>query len=166
VQSMMRTSFISLMLVGTMFSCEKFTQYLNQGLEEEKSYTRHAMEAYRKKPDGFRESRNVLETWSRADYIALAVLKQKRQGNWAESSDKMEFLDAKLKLDTGGTPFCVIQQEGHILVLSIRSEPVSTCSMDLAKKINIDGIKSGDMEFSGRSDFWVYVLRVERTAQP
>ncbi|SRR6266446_2171963 len=161
---LMRISIISLMLVSTMFSCAKFTQGLNQGLQDEKSYTRHAMEAYRKNPGGFRGNKSVLETWSRSDFIALAVAQQKRGGSWAETSDKLSFLEPKLRNDITGRPFCVIQQDDYIVVLSIRSEKVPSCSADLIKGINIDRINSGDMEFSGRSDYWIYVLRLPKRA--
>lgn len=156
----MRISIITLALMGSMFSCQKFTQSLNQGLEDEKSYTRHAMETYRKNPKVFHENKSVLETWSRSDYIALAVAQQKKPGNWAETSDKLTFLDSKLQHDTTGRPFCVIHRDDRIVVLSIRSAEVSTCSSDLLKGVDMDRINSGDMEFSGRADYWVYVLRL------
>lgn len=154
----MRISIISIMLVSAIFSCEK-PPGLSQGLEEEKSYTRHAMETYRQNPNGFRGNKNVLETWSRSDYIALAVTQQKKRGNWAENSDTLNFLEPKIRRDAAGSPFCVIQQENKIVVLSIRSAVAPNCSLDLIKGMQIDRIKSGDMEFSGRSDYWVYVFR-------
>jgi hypothetical protein len=155
----MRVSIISIMLVSAIFSCQKPTPGLSQGLGEEKSYTRHAMETYRQNPNGFRGNKNVLETWSRSDYIALAISRQKKRGNWAENSDTLNFLEPQLRRDTSGTPFCVIQQENRIVVLSIRSAVAPSCSLDLMKGINFDRIKSGVMEFSGRSDYWVYVFR-------
>jgi hypothetical protein len=160
MQIFVRVSIISAMIVSAMFSCKGFTQRLNQGLEDEKSYTRHAMEAYRKNPGAFLGNKNVLETWSKSDYIALAVARQKKHGNWADNSDKLDFLEPNLQHDATGSPFCVIQQGDYVIVLSIRSAVVPNCSADLIKKINIDQIKSGDMEFSGRSDYWVYVLRL------
>src|SRR5260370_28302867 len=126
-----RSSIISLMLVSAMFDCEIFTQGLNQGLEEEKSYTRRAMEAYRKNPNAFHGNKNVLEAWSKSDYIALAVVHQKKHGNWAVSSDKLNFLGADLQHDAAGSPFCVIQHEDRIIVLSFRSAPAPKCSLDL-----------------------------------
>ncbi len=156
---LMRISVFSLALVSTMFSCTKFTQSLNQGLQDEKSYTRHAMETYRKNPGAFRGNKSVLETWSRSDYIAITVAQQKKGGNWAETSDKLAFLEPKSRNDITGRPFCVIQQADYIAVLSIRSEKVSNCSLDLINGINIGRINSGDMEFSGRTDYWVYVFR-------
>ncbi len=161
---LMRISVISLALVSTMFSCAKFTQRLNQGLQDEKSYTRHAMETYRKNPGAFRGNKSVLETWSKSDYIALAVAQEKRGGNWAETSDKLSFLEPKVRNDTTGRPFCVIQQDDYIAVLSIRSEKTPNCSSDLIKGINIERINSGDMEFSGRTDYWIYVLRLPKRA--
>jgi len=155
----MRVSIIAVTLVNSMFGCQKFTQSLNQGLEDEKSYTRHAMETYRKNPRVFRQNKSVLETWSRSDYVAVAVARQNKPGNWAETSDKLTFLDPKVQHDTTGRPFCVIHQHDRIVVLSIRSDAVSTCSSELLNGVDIDRIHSGDMEFSGRTDYWVYVLR-------
>ena len=83
---LVRNSVLSLAVVSTMFGCARFAQDLNQGLEDEKSYTRHAMEAYRKNPGAFRGDKSVLDTWSRSDYIAVAVAQQRRGGNWAEAS--------------------------------------------------------------------------------
>jgi len=160
MQFHMRISIALLVLVIEMFSGEKFTQGLNQGLEEEKSYTRHAMEAYRKNPNTFQENKNVLDAWSKSDYIAVTVAQQKKHGNWAEKSDKLNFLDRKLQHDAGGSPFCVIRQEDRVIVLIVRSAVALNCSLDLTQKINVDHIRSGDMEFSGRSDYWVYVLRL------
>jgi hypothetical protein len=161
-----RISFISIIVVGTTFGCAKLTQSLNQGLEGEKSYTRTAMEAYRKNPSDFRGNKNVLETWSRADYIALAAVKQKKERIWAETSDKLNFLEPKLQRDAAGTPFCVIQREDQVIVVSILGGVNSKCILDLAKNLDVDRIKSGDLDFSGRSDYWVYVLKTQRASQP
>jgi len=157
-----RISVFSLALVSTMFSCAKFTQELNRALQDKKSYTRHAMQAYRKNPGAFQGDKSVLETWSRSDYIAVAVAEQKRGGNWAEASDKLSFLDPKLRSDATGRPFCVIQQDDYIAVLSIRSEQVPSCSSDLIRGVNIERISSGDMEFSGRTNYWIYLFRLPK----
>jgi hypothetical protein len=156
---LMRISVFSLALMSTMFSCSTYAQSLNQGLQNEKSYTRHAMEAYRKNPRAFQGNKSVLDTWSRSDYIAIAVAQQQKGGKWAETSDKLGFLEPKLRHDVTGRPFCVIQQADYIAVLSIRSGKVPSCSLDLINGINIERINSGEMEFSGRTDYWIYVLR-------
>lgn len=147
---------VVLILMGSIFSC----QSLDQRLQDEKSYTRHAMEMYRKDPKSFRENRSVLETWSRSDYVAVAVAQQNKPGNWAKTSDKLTFLDPKVQRDTTGRPFCVIRQADRVVVLSIRSAVIPTCSSELLKDVNVNRISSGDMEFSGRTDYWVYVLRL------
>lgn len=154
----MRNLLIAIVLLTSMISCQKFTQNLTQGLEEEKSYTRHAMETYRKNPKIFQEDKGVLETWSRSDYVALAVAQHSKSRHWAETSDKLDFLDSKVQRDTTGRPFCAIHEDDRILVLSIRSAAVSTCSPDLLNGVDLSRINSGDMEFSGRTDFWIYVL--------
>lgn len=156
---LMRISLFAVVGVSMLFSCAKFTQNLNEGLQNEKSYTRSAMEAYRKNPREFQGNKSVLETWSRSDYIAIAAAQQKRRGNWAETSDKLAFVERGLRYDITGRPFCVIQQDDYIAVLSNRSDRVPSCSPDLLKGLNIEGINSGDMQFSGRTDYWVYVLR-------
>ena len=74
----MRISVISIALVSAIFSCARFAQNLNKGLQDEKSYTREAMEAYRKNPGAFGGNKSVLETWSRLDSIAVAVAQQRR----------------------------------------------------------------------------------------
>ena len=133
---------------------------LNRGLQQEKSYTRAAMEKYRQDPKVFQgSSPDVLENWSRADYIAAAVAQQDLPGNWANTADKLNFLQPSIQRDTIGKPFCLIQQENAVVVLRMLSAPVD-CTTKLASKVDISPIASGDMEFSGRSDFWIYVLRL------
>src|ERR1700674_4653299 len=75
----------------TVTGCKRFDGSLTRGLEEEKSYTRHAMEYHRDHPDD-RRGDTVLDTWSTADYIALDVAKQKLKGDWAKPSDQLAFL--------------------------------------------------------------------------
>ncbi len=129
---------------------------MNQGLEEEKSYTRHAMEYHRQHPDE-RRGDKVLEEWSTADYVAQAVAGQRISGNWARFSDQLEFLRPEIRNNASGHPFCVIQTSDRIVVVDYLSGVPPSCTptqiFDTAR------IKSGDMEFSGRTDYWVYVLR-------
>src|SRR5437899_2881240 len=125
---------------------------LNRGLQQEKSYTRAAMEKYRQDPKVFRgSSPDVLEIWSRADYVAIAVAEKDIPGTWANPADKLNFLPAKIQRDTTGKPFCVIQQKDIVLVLRILSGSVD-CTTELMTNVDTSHIASGDMEFSGRSD--------------
>lgn len=156
----LRVSIVTFALLGSMLGCQKNTPSLNQGLQDEKSYTRRAMETYRKNPTIFQQNKSVLETWSKSDYIAVDVAQQKKLGSWAESSDKLTFLDPTLRYDTAGRPFCVIHQDDRIIVLSIRSAGNHPCLLELINGLDIDRINSGDMEFSGRTDYWIYVLRL------
>ena len=65
---------LATLFAGTPSGCEG---NLNRGLQEEKSYTRAAMEKYRQNPKVFKGSYPaVLEIWSRADYVGMAVAQQ------------------------------------------------------------------------------------------
>jgi hypothetical protein len=138
------------------FGCE---EHLNKGLEEEKSYTRVAMEKYRKDPKYFKgSSPGVLETWSRMDYLALAARQQKLPAGSARLADTLTFLDPGIQRDANGKPFCVLRRKEEIIVLSIFTDSV-VCSPDLAAGLDTRRILSGDMEFSGMANYWIYVLR-------
>lgn len=139
--------------------CKKFDESLTRGLEEEKSYTRHAMEYHREHPDK-RRGDSVLDAWSAADYIALDVAKQKLKGEWAKPSDQLAFLPTNLKLDSAGRPFCVIQRGEAIIVLRFLDKTAMDCTLDTAKQLDISNIHTGDMEFSGRTAYWIYVLKL------
>lgn len=141
--------------------CQKIEKSLTKGLEEEKSYTRHAMEYHREHPDK-RRGDSVLDTWSAADYIALNVAKQNLPGEWAKTSDQMPLLPTDLRSDVRGRPFCVIQRSQTIVVLRFLDKATIDCTLDAVKQLDISKIDSGDMEFSGRTDYWVYVLRPDQ----
>src|SRR5712692_5565359 len=126
---------------------------LNRGLQQEKSYTHTAMERYRQNPKVFQgSSPDVLENWSRADYLASAVAQKDLPGTWANKADKLNFLQSKIQRDTLGNPFCVIQQDRVVIVLRMLS-PSADCATELMSKVDISRIASGDMEFYARSDF-------------
>jgi hypothetical protein len=149
-------SMLSLFLV--MRTCDTTNSSMNQGLEEEKSFTRHAMEYHRQHPDK-RRGDLVLETWSTTDYVAHAVAGAGVPGNWARFSDQMEFLRPEIRKNTSGHAFCVVQQSGSVVVLSYLTQSPTDCTPQSIQSIDVSRIKSGDMDFSGRSDFWVYVLK-------
>jgi hypothetical protein len=138
--------------------CEKAEQSLTRGLEEEKSYTRRAMEYHREHPER-RRGDTVFDTWSTADYIAVDVAKQNLPGQWAKDSDQLFFLPAFLRVDPAGRPFCVVQRPDVIIVLRFLDKKAMDCTVDGTRQIDVSNIRSGDMEFSGRTDFWVYVLK-------
>jgi hypothetical protein len=138
--------------------CDKVNSSINRGLEEEMSYSRHAMEYHRQHPEKRSDDR-VLETWSTADYVAQAVATARISGNWAQFSDQLDFLRPEIQRNAWGHAFCVLQQSGTIIVLSYLTQSPSTCTLQSAQGLNLAVIHSGDMEFPGRSDFWVYVLR-------
>ena len=156
--SLAALSWALLLALVALIGCKRFDGSLTRGLEEEKSYTRHAMEYHREHPDK-RRGDSVLETWSAADYIALDVAKQKLKGEWAKPSDQLTFLPTDLKLDSGGRPFCVIQRDEAIIVLRFLDKTVMDCTLDTARHLDISNIHSEDMEFSGRTDYWIYVLK-------
>jgi hypothetical protein len=146
--------FIALAMTG----CDRFNDSLIKGLEEEKSYTRHAMEYHREHPDQ-RRGDKVLEIWSKADYLAQSVAKQPVTENSARFSDRIQFLPDNLKQENG-KPFCVIQFPGTVLVLWPPLRPFDSCTLSLAPTPrDVSQIKSGDLQFSGKTDAWVYVLK-------
>ena len=151
----------ALLIAVTMFGCDRFNESLNRGLEEEKSYTRHAMEYHREHPDQ-RRGDTVLEVWSKADYIAQSVKKEGLAGSWARFSDQLQFLPENLK-GANGKAFCVIQFPAMIVVLWPPLQPFDNCTIYLAPAPHdVAEIKSGEMRFSGRTDSWVYVLKSEK----
>lgn len=137
--------------------CSQHKKSLAKGLEEEKSYTRHAME-YQREHANHRRGDEVLETWSTMDYVAVAVARQKQPGEWAIPSNELPFLDQKLQRDSAGRPFCVIQVVSRVIVLRYLPNKPSVCTLDGTREIEASRVRSGDMEFSGRTDYWIYVL--------
>jgi hypothetical protein len=150
--------FTTVLLCAMMRVCDSVDSSITQGLEEEKSYTRQAMEYHRKHPNN-RKGDRVLETWSTADYIALAVKSQKISGDWARPSNEFGFLRLDIRSDPSGHPFCVVQQGGNIFVVDYLQSDSARCTLESMQNIDAANIQSGDMEFSGRTDYWVYVLR-------
>jgi len=140
--------------------CSQFNRYMTRGLEEDKSYTRHVVEYHRKHPN--KRNDTVTVTWSTADYVAMAIAKQKLEGEWVKPSDELAFLPDNLKLDTNKRPFCVIQKADSIIVLAYWDKTPMVCTFDATKNINDSHIISGDMEFSGRTDYWIYSLKTTR----
>ena len=145
------------LVVSIWFACDRFEESLNRGLEEEKSYTRHAMEYHRKHPDQ-RHGDGVLEVWSQADYLAQAVANQHLSGSWAKMSDDLTFVPDHLKR-YADKPFCVIQRPGMVRVVWYAGG-AEKCSPEATFNTDWWRVRSGDMEFSGRSDYWTYVLRL------
>ena len=146
-------------LQGTLVSCRE-PSHLSEALEDEKSYTRHAMETYRKDPKVFQGDKYVLESWSRADDIAKAVAERGTPGPWAATSDNIAFLPSGLRHNPDGVPFCVLRLADKVVVLDIQSRREAACSAEIIQSVDVDRITSGDLEFSGRSDFWIYVLKL------
>jgi hypothetical protein len=116
------------------------------------------MEYHRQHPEKRRGNR-VLETWSTADYVARGVASAKLPGNWARFSDQLDFLQPTIQKNSSGYPFCVTQQADSLVVLEYLRQPPPTCTVQSGQGIATSRIQSGDLEFSGRTDFWVYVLR-------
>jgi hypothetical protein len=156
-RTLVAVSLLTLISALVLSGCDKAEQSLTRALEEEKSYTRHAMEYHREHPDK-RRGDTVLDTWSAADYIAVDVVKQDLPGEWAKDSDQLPFLPPTLKADSNGHPFCVIQRADAIIVIRALDKKTSDCTIDSAKRVDVSKIRSGDMEFSGRTDYWTYRL--------
>jgi hypothetical protein len=148
---------IAMLCLSILWGCDRFNRSLTTGLEEEKSYTRHAMEYHRQHPN--KRHSGVLDAWSESDYIAVAVVKQNLDGQWVQQSNQLPFLENSLKLDTDGRPFCVAQRTDSVIVLRFWDKTKMDCTLNSANKIDTSHINSGDMEFSGRTDFWIYMLK-------
>ena len=140
--------------------CSQFNRSITRSLEEDKSYSRHVVEYHRKHPNKRNDA--VTVTWSTADYVAMAIAKQKLEGEWAKATDQLSFLSDNLKLDLNGRPFWVIQRADSIIVLAYWNKTPMDCTLDATKNINDSHIISGDMEFSGRTDYWIYALKTTR----
>jgi hypothetical protein len=147
---------LSVVVIGSSFGCSQLENSLNTALEEEKSYSRHAMEYHRQHPEK-RQGDSVLEVWSTADYIAQSIIEQHRAGDWATMSEQLAFLPDRLKR-MNGKPFCIIQK-GDIIEVVWYFSGAEKCSLQSQFNANLSHLASGDMEFSGRKDYWIYVLR-------
>ena len=150
-------------LLGTVLipaGCSQFNRYMERSLAEDKSYSREVVEYHRKHPN--KRNDGVTVTWSMADYVAMAIAKQNLEGEWAKPSDQISFLPDNLKVDRNGRPFCVIQRTDSIIVLAYWNKTPMDCTSDATKDIDDSHIISGDMEFSGRTDYWIYVLKTTR----
>jgi hypothetical protein len=138
-------------------------QKINKGLGEEKGYTRAAMEKYRKDPKYFHGSNpGVLETWSRMDYVAAAVAKQNVPGTWANSADKLTFLQPQIQHDRNGMSYCVIHQSNNDVIVLLKLSSPDVCDVRIVSTLNVDRIRSGDLDFS-RPDYWIYLLKASES---
>jgi len=114
------------------------------------------MEYHRQHPEK-RPGDQALEVWSTADYIAQSVIARHSAGDWAEMSDNLAFLPDKFQRKYGN-PFCVIQKADIIEVVWYFST-AGQCTLQTQFNTDLSRIASGDMQFSGRTDYWIYVLR-------
>jgi hypothetical protein len=152
---------LGVLLVAAMllyFGIPKFISSLNRGLEEEKSYTRHAMEYHREHPE-MRRGDSVLDTWSDADYIAETVFRNGAKGDWVSGSDKLGYVPANLKRDRDGVPFCILRRTQTVVVVKFIGNTPTSCTTEFTSKVEVTGIASGELQFSGRTDYWVYLLQ-------
>jgi len=136
-------------------------QDLVKGLEAKKSYTRYAMETYRKDPRIFQEDKRVLEVWSRADHVALVAARIPGDKGGSTASLSLKYPTIPNNID--GRPFCLFQHGGVIVVFASMAGQPANCSSELLNTPDIDRIHSGDLAFSGRRDYWIYVLRLPQT---
>ena len=142
--------------------CSQFNRYMERSLANDKSYSREVVEYHRKHPK--KRNDGVTVTWSTADYVAMATAKQNLEGEWAKPSDQLSFLPDNLKVDPNGRPFCVIQRADSIIVLAYLNKAPMDCTLDATKHIDDSHLVSGDMDFSGRTDYWIYALKTTRAA--
>jgi hypothetical protein len=135
---------------------------LVKGLQAEKSYTRHAMETYRKDPQVFpEEQKRVFEVWSRADHVALAA--SRIPGDKSGSTASLSLKYPTIPYNVDGRPFCLFQHDRMIVVFARMDGQPANCSSELLNTPGIELIHSGDLAFSGRRDYWIYVLRILET---
>ena len=126
---------LSILLCAIMPVCDRIDSSMNKGLEEEKSYTRHAMEHHRLHPES-RRGDKVLETWSTADYIAQAVASQRVSGTWARFSDQLDFLRPEIRIDASGRPFlCGSSQPCGIIVVDYLLAVPANCTLQSAEAL-------------------------------
>lgn len=138
-----------------------FNDSVTRGLEEEKSYSRNAMEYHRLHPDT-RKGDLVLEVWSDADYIAHSVEQEEQSQEWAQWSDKLPYVSEKIRR-RNGRPYCVISTSLETLVVWFPPQKSGNCDTTLASDSRLADVRSGELEFSGRTDYWVFVLRKNKT---
>lgn len=150
--------FLSLMVIFE--GCSQFNRSMERSLAYDKSYGYAVVEYHRKHPD--KRNDGVTVTWSTADYVAMATAKQNFEGEWAKPSDQLPFLPNDIKVNHDGRPFCVIQKGESIIVLAYWNTFPMNCTLEAAKSIDDSHTISGDMEFSGRTDYWIYVLKTAR----
>jgi hypothetical protein len=117
---------LSALMASALSSCN---DKLTRELEEEKSYTRNAMERYRRDPGFFQGDKDVLENWSRMDYVAVAVV-QHDTGNaeWARTADLLSYVATANQRDTRGIPYCVLKTKDGVTVVGLR-EKSSICEL-------------------------------------
>lgn len=150
-------SIVGLAILGGIKAYRLFDESLTRGLEEEISYTRHAMEYHRTHPNK-RSGDLVLEVWSDADYIAKLVNQQHSRTEWAQWSNTLPYLPKNLQ-ERDGRPYCVFNSSTLVLVFWFVTNREKTCEQSSASAAQIAGVQSGDLDFSGRTDYWVYVLK-------
>lgn len=134
-----------------------FEDSLTRGLEEEKSYSRHAMEYHRTHPRE-RSGDLVLAVWSDADYIANLVSQQHPQSEWAKWSNTLTYLPNNLQA-RNGRPYCVLNSSTQILVIWFPPNQSEVCERSMASAALVLGVRPGDLNFSGRTGYWVYLFR-------
>src|SRR6202171_6445983 len=67
--------------------CSQFNRSMERSLANDKSYGRGVVEYHRKHPN--KRNDGVTVTWSTADYVAMAIAKQKLEGEWVKPTDQL-----------------------------------------------------------------------------
>src|SRR2546425_926635 len=146
--------------------CSQIDRSITRSLEEEKSYTHHVVEYHRKHPN--KRNDGVTVTWSTADYVAMAIAKQKLEGEWVKPTDQLSFLPDNLKLDQNGRPFCAIQRADSIIVLACEPSWKGIWSASFFSVPSFAGYKTdSDISEAVKNGQWgrAYVGEFDRSTQ-
>jgi hypothetical protein len=74
--------------------------------------------AYEQNRESFKADAKLFDTWLVAVQLATSVLKQGPNGNWVESSSKIEYVNAELRVDPWGHSLCLLRRGNAVLVIS------------------------------------------------
>src|SRR4051812_2553450 len=94
---------------------------LTRGLEEEKSFTHHAMLAYRRDPKAFehRINRDMMHKWSDMDSILDTVEKDSSAGSWAKTADQIPSTDPSTRFNFKNEPYCVVRTATLVVAMDV-----------------------------------------------
>lgn len=135
-----------------------FESPLNRGLEEEKSYFKHAGTLFQLRPE-LRGQRGNLETWDKAEAIASAIQRNDLNSQWASWSDQLADLPEPLRLDPNRHPMCVIKIGQALYVVRGVKKRVVRCDA-VTPGFAVNGVRSGELAPSSDHLAEIYYQRL------